>query len=204
MKKLIDILKEKKYETDKWTDHYYVQDLYESLFEKYQNKKVNVLEIGVWNGESMKLWHDYFVNADNVVGIDIFERSSLEELSGWLKGYDVKLHKFNSHKDTDKFLEFAETYEEGFDIIIDDGSHWYENQINTYKKFSRLMKPGGVYVIEDISFENPESLYKIFKLTPEGGKEMLKPVIEREIPEIKFQLTGGEMFKNQPVGIIHF
>ena len=41
MKKLIDILKEKKYETDKWTDHYYVQDLYESLFEKYQNKSSN-------------------------------------------------------------------------------------------------------------------------------------------------------------------
>ena len=44
MNKLIDILKEKKYDTDKWTDHYYVQDLYEPLFEQYQNKKVNVLD----------------------------------------------------------------------------------------------------------------------------------------------------------------
>ena len=41
MKKLIDILKDKKYQTDKWTDHYYVQDLYEPLFEQFQNKKVN-------------------------------------------------------------------------------------------------------------------------------------------------------------------
>ena len=135
MKKLIDILKDKKYQTDKWTDHYYVQDLYEPLFEQFQNKKVNVLEIGVWNGESMKLWHDYFVNAKNIVGIDIFVRSSFKEVSGWLKDYDVKLHKFNSHEDTDKFNKFVDTYKEGFDIIIDDGSHWYENQINTYKKF---------------------------------------------------------------------
>ena len=204
MKKLIDILKEKKYETDKWTDHYYVQDLYESLFEKYQNKKVNVLEIGVWNGESMKLWHDYFVNADNVVGIDIFERSSLEEVSGWLKGYDVKLHKFNSHKDTDKFLEFAETYEEGFDIIIDDGSHWYENQINTYKKFKNLMNPGGVYIIEDISFEREESVYTSYKLTESGMQNVVEAKIQRDIPEMQFYMTGGELFQNQPVGVIYF
>ena len=204
MKKLIDILKDKKYQTDKWTDHYYVQDLYEPLFEQFQNKKVNVLEIGVWNGESMKLWHDYFVNAKNIVGIDIFVRSSFKEVSGWLKDYDVKLHKFNSHVDTDKFNEFADTYKEGFDIIIDDGSHWYENQINTYKKFKNLMKPGGVYIIEDISFEREESVYTSYKLTESGMQNVVEAKIQRDIPEMQFYMTGGELFQNQPVGVIYF
>ena len=204
MKKLIDILKDKKYQTDKWTDHYYVQDLYEPLFEQFQNKKVNVLEIGVWNGESMKLWHDYFVNAKNIVGIDIFVRSSFKEVSGWLKDYDVKLHKFNSHEDTDKFNEFAETYKEGFDIIIDDGSHWYENQINTYKKFKNLMNPGGVYIIEDISFEREESVYTSYKLTESGMQNVVEAKIQRDIPEMQFYMTGGELFQNQPVGVIYF
>tara|TARA_R100001163_G_C4989012_1_gene142295 strand:+ start:52 stop:666 length:615 start_codon:yes stop_codon:yes gene_type:complete len=204
MKKLIDILKNKKYQTDKWTDHYYVQDLYEPLFEQFQNKKVNVLEIGVWNGESMKLWHDYFVNAKNIVGIDIFVRSSFKEVSGWLKDYDVKLHKFNSHEDTDKFNKFADTYKEGFDIIIDDGSHWYENQINTYKKFKNLMNPGGVYIIEDISFEREESVYTSYKLTESGMQNVVEAKIQRDIPEMQFYMTGGELFQNQPVGVIYF
>ena len=204
MKKLIDILKDKKYQTDKWTDHYYVQDLYEPLFEQFQNKKVNVLEIGVWNGESMKLWHDYFVNAKNIVGIDIFVRSSFKEVSGWLKDYDVKLHKFNSHEDTDKFNKFADTYKEGFDIIIDDGSHWYENQINTYKKFKNLMNPGGVYIIEDISFEREESVYTSYKLTESGMQNVVEANIQRDIPEMQFYMTGGELFQNQPVGVIYF
>ena len=204
MKKLIDIFKDKKYQTDKWTDHYYVQDLYEPLFEQFQNKKVNVLEIGVWNGESMKLWHDYFVNAKNIVGIDIFVRSSFKEVSGWLKDYDVKLHKFNSHEDTDKFNEFADTYKEGFDIIIDDGSHWYENQINTYKKFKNLMNPGGVYIIEDISFEREESVYTSYKLTESGMQNVVEAKIQRDIPEMQFYMTGGELFQNQPVGVIYF
>ena len=202
--KLIDILRQKQYDTDKWTDHYYVQDLYEPLFEQFQNKKVNVLEIGVWNGESMKLWHDYFVNAKNIVGIDIFVRSSFKEVSGWLKDYDVKLHKFNSHEDTDKFNKFADTYKEGFDIIIDDGSHWYENQINTYKKFKNLMNPGGVYIIEDISFEREESVYTSYKLTESGMQNVVEAKIQRDIPEIQFYATGGEMFQNQPVGVIYF
>ena len=204
MKKSIDILKDKKYQTDKWTDHYYVQDLYEPLFEQFQNKKVNVLEIGVWNGESMKLWHDYFVNAKNIVGIDIFVRSSFKEVSGWLKDYDVKLHKFNSHEDTDKFNKFADTYKEGFDIIIDDGSHWYENQINTYKKFKNLMNPGGVYIIEDISFEREESVYTSYKLTESGMQNVVEAKIQRDIPEMQFYMTGGELFQNQPVGVIYF
>ncbi len=152
----------------------------------------------------MKLWHDYFVNANNIVGIDIFVRSSFKEVSGWLKDYDVKLHKFNSHKDLDKLKEFSETYQDGFDIIIDDGSHWYENQINTYKNFKNLMKPGGVYIIEDISFEREESVYTSYELTASGMQNVVKAKIQRDIPEIQFYTTGGEMFQNQPVGVIYF
>ena len=51
----------------------------------------------------MKLWSDYFVNANNIVGIDIFTRTEMSEVEKNLDGYDVKLHKFNSHK-TDKVI----------------------------------------------------------------------------------------------------
>jgi len=206
MKKLIDILKEKKYETDKWTDHYYVQHIYEDLFAQFNHKKINFLEIGVFNGESMKLWHDYFVNAKNIVGIDIFTRTTIEEVSKNLKGYDVDLHKINSKDDINKIREFSKKYKDGFDIIIDDGSHWYRSQIDTYKNFKNMMNPGGVYIIEDISFDDEESMYDSFELSQNGkGMEYFtRSVIQKEIPEINFNMSGGEKFQNQPVGIIYF
>ena len=52
--RLIDILEEK-YNTDKWTDHHYVQEIYEPLFTKYREENVNFCEVGVWNGESMRV-----------------------------------------------------------------------------------------------------------------------------------------------------
>ena len=201
--RLIDILEEKQYNTDKWTDHHYVQEIYEPLFAKYREENVNFCEVGVWNGESMKLWSDYFVNANNIVGVDIFTRTEMSEVEKNLDGYDVKLHKFNSHKDIDKFDKFSKKYSDGFDIVIDDGSHWYENQINTYKNFSKIMNKGGVYIIEDISFI-PESIKTMYKI----GGESLEPYqvskIQYEIPNIKFYSTGGEMFSNQPIGVVRF
>ena len=56
--KLIDILNERKYQTDKHTDHHYIQEFYEIEFENLRDKELNVLEIGVWRGDSLKLWHD--------------------------------------------------------------------------------------------------------------------------------------------------
>ena len=71
--KLIEILQQKQYNTDKWTDHHYVQELYEPEFQPFQDKEINFLEIGVLMGESMKLWSKYFPNV-NLYGIDIFTR----------------------------------------------------------------------------------------------------------------------------------
>ena len=200
--RLIDILEQKQYKTDKWTDHHYVQEIYEPLFAQYQEKEINFCEIGVWNGESMKLWSDYFVNADNIVGVDIFTRASQKEVEKNLEGFDVKLHKFNSYKDIDKFNKFSKKYTKGFDIVIDDGSHWFDNQISTYKNFSKMMNQGGVYIIEDISFV-PESFLEMIKLDGKNVTTFKVSKLQHEIPNIKFYMTGGETYTN-PVGVIRF
>ena len=57
--------------TDKNTVHYYL-DTYEQLFKPMRETAKNVLEIGVRDGGSMKLWHDYFPNA-TIYGIDNME-----------------------------------------------------------------------------------------------------------------------------------
>jgi len=152
MKTLQEILKEKKYNTDKHTCHKYIQDFYEEEFKKYKEKEsVSVLEIGVLHGESLKLWHDYFDNRENIVGIDVFIRTDFEEVEDDLKDYDIKIHKVDSFEGDGKDRKvFKQTYRSGFDIIIDDGLHKHWSQTKTFDNFFPILKDGGVYVIEDI------------------------------------------------------
>ena len=45
--------------TDKNTIHSYLP-LYQKLFGSKQETAKSILEIGIWNGGSIKLWHDFF------------------------------------------------------------------------------------------------------------------------------------------------
>ena len=41
------------------------------LFSKFRNKDINLLEIGIGNGGSLKLWQKYFTGKSNIYCIDI-------------------------------------------------------------------------------------------------------------------------------------
>jgi len=193
--KLIDILNKKGYNTDKHTNHNYIQGYYDEAFMPYKEQNINFLEIGILAGESMKLWHDYFINAKNIVGIDIFARVSRPQVESNLRDFDVKLHAINSHGDGDFITGSAEGDEQklkdfkkhygGFDIIIDDGHHRASSQINTYNRFSDLMNKDGLYIIEDIIQESVSE-------------------IKENIPNIEVLISNGNKFKNQPFGVIKY
>jgi len=156
---LINILNEKNYDTDKHTNHTYIQDFYEKEFTKYQDKPISLLEVGVLNGESLKLWHDYFKNQNHIVGIDIFIRTDFQKTMDNLDGFNVKIHQVDSFEGDGKDREeFKKTYSDGFDIIIDDGLHKDYAQIKTFNNFSTMIKPGGVYIIEDLEPHNVENI----------------------------------------------
>ena len=61
---------------DKWLFYF---DIYEKHFSRFRGKDINILEIGIQNGGSTKMWKNYFTdkNVNNKVtiyGIDIDER----------------------------------------------------------------------------------------------------------------------------------
>ena len=184
MKTLIEILQKQKYGTDKHTDHHYIQDFYEEAFSKFQSESINFLEIGVWNGESCKLWSDYFTNA-NIIGIDIFTRTSIEQVKKNLQNYKVNLYKLNSANCSDlEFTKFCEQYPIKFSIVIDDGDHSANAQIKTFNRFKSLVKSEGLYIIEDIADHNVE-------------------IIQKNIPEVKILISNGQKYKSK-FGIINF
>ena len=133
-----------------------------------KSEVVNLLEVGIENTESLKLWSSYFDKL-NLHGIDI-EEKSFEDSS-------VTLHKVDQ-SNTDELEKFAKTVNIQFDVIVDDGSHVPDHQMLTLENLWKLVKPGGIYIIEDI-----ETSYwgesKIYGYKFDANKtSILRPFVE--------------------------
>jgi hypothetical protein len=124
------------FKSDKGNIKHLYTETYEKYFSTIKNKKINLLEIGVGNGCSLKMWHEYFSNG-SIHGIDI--RPECQQLC---KSYPrVRITTGDATK----------TPVSGdFDIIIDDGSHISLDIVEAFGMNWHSLKPGGFYVIEDL------------------------------------------------------
>ncbi len=118
-------------------------DNYERLFPGIQNEKITLLELGIFRGESLLLWENYFPNG-TIVGVDIHTSGVANKSS--------RIFEFEGYQQDNDFLDTVarETAPEGFDVIIDDASHIGDiSKITFWHLFDNHLKPGGIYVIED-------------------------------------------------------
>ncbi len=113
--------------------------LYEKYFSPYKESKINILEIGVDNGDSLRIWREYFSNA-NICGIDIDKKSFTIDNTDILEG-DQSDHNF---------LKLLIKKYKNFDIIIDDGSHQANHIITSFNFLFPYLNDNGLYVIEDL------------------------------------------------------
>lgn len=125
-----------KYDTDKvrknGSGHSY-GEAYDELLEPYRNKPIMLLEIGVQKGASLLAWKECFPLAE-VYGVDIVdERKYLSDSVHFILS-DIKSYQ------TDKT----------FDVIIDDGSHQFEDVDFVVRNYIDKLNPGGVLIIEDV------------------------------------------------------
>lgn len=116
--------------------------LYEVLFEPYRNSAKKVFEVGIRNGGSIRVWRNYFSRAV-IYAVDNHE-PSLEIIANQERIIPVNLDQ-GSSKQLDSFARNGP-----FDIGIDDGSHIWRHQVLTFEKLWPVIKPGGLYIIEDI------------------------------------------------------
>jgi 2-polyprenyl-3-methyl-5-hydroxy-6-metoxy-1,4-benzoquinol methylase len=138
----------KKYEqfTDKGpTGPYYIKhnytEIYGDLLRYYRNRQNNILEIGIRQGGSLKMWSEYFTNS-NIYGIDINLKSIETNLDEF---YIFEGDAYNKNT-INKFFKNIK-----FDIIIDDGSHLVTDQIKCLNLYSKLLTNDGILIIEDIA-----------------------------------------------------
>ena len=132
---------------DRDKGHFYGKP-YDEVFNWFdQNLYLNILEIGVQKGGSLKAWKDYFPNA-SITGVDIVDVREKEYIS-----QDIKFIQSDI-----KSLNIDECFKKsGLDIIIDDGSHFIEDVIFVVKNYLKVLNTNGVLIIEDV--QEPEKWY---------------------------------------------
>lgn len=119
--------------------HNYVEK-YERQLSEYKDKPFKLLEIGVDKGYSIKMWKEYFPKAE-IHAIDIVDKTEYAE--------DRVNILIGSQNDV-KFLEDTNKQFGPFDVIIDDGSHINEDMTISFVTLFPLLKPGGLYIVEDL------------------------------------------------------
>jgi len=126
--------------TDKNTVHSYIPE-YEKLFRRLKDTAKNVLEIGICHGGSIKLWSEYFENAQ-IHGLDV------QDIAPFLDEGFPRVKKYITNAYDLKILE--ELSKTKFDIVIDDGPHSIESMCFFAKYYSELLTDDGILVIEDV------------------------------------------------------
>lgn len=133
--------------TDKWGVHRYAKH-YAYHLEYLRHQPFKLLEIGVGGyadplagGSSLRAWKDYFTKAQ-ISGLDFFDKKALEEDR-------IKIYK-GSQADPVTIAEIISNNRDGFDVIIDDGSHQNEHVIATLQMLWQYVKNDGWYIIEDL------------------------------------------------------
>lgn len=168
---------------------------YERIFEPLRHKRIKFLEIGLDNGNGSLLWEEYFTNA---------EFHGIEYSNDRVEDATKKVHKFKIHRGSQENVDFLRSFKHksggNFDIIIDDGGHHFEHQVNSYKYlFLDSLKPGGIYIIEDIetSYWNGGKMYgreqyggvNVSETTVMKFKQMVD-VVNRKFHDNKFSVFG--------------
>jgi hypothetical protein len=126
--------------TTKSSDTHGYLDTYESSLRHLRRSKLQLIEIGVGEGASLQMWAEYFQRA-SVVGVDIDEsRVALQsERISMLIG---------DQSDQEFLIKLAKRSHPK--VVIDDGSHVWSHQIQTFRTLFPVVRPGGIYIIEGI------------------------------------------------------
>jgi demethylmacrocin O-methyltransferase len=160
------------YRSDKVTGHNYAPH-YQNHLRKFKNKRISLLEIGVGGyndpnlgGNSLRLWKRYFP-LGKIFSLDLHDKSALEE---------KRIKIFCGSQADNDFLTRVSSEIGNLDIIIDDGSHYNDHVIDTFKLLFPKLKDGGIYIVEDTQtsywenyrgdskdLENPKTMMNYFK-----------------------------------------
>lgn len=171
-----------KYKADKSSRFHNYAVKYDKILSPFKTSFLSVLEIGVAQGQSIRMWNDYFPNAV-IHGADISKASEVcETYSKRIKFHLVDQRSRVQLKNLEQFSPF--------DLIIDDGNHFWFEQILTFETLFPYVKSGGIYIIEDVT----TSYWKEYKNHPISTMEYFKTLVDA----VNFNGKKATMPKDPP------
>jgi cephalosporin hydroxylase len=126
----------------------------------------NIFELGILRGGSVAFWYELF-HPRKHVAIDLITKKTnryfqeyvrLNNLEGRIKTY-WETDQINSRRVKD-ICEIE--FDSPIDLVVDDASHMYEETKASFETLFPLLRPGGIYIIEDWAwaywpeFQSPE------------------------------------------------
>ena len=120
--------------------------IYDLLFHQIKNERLTFGEIGILKNESIKLFREYFLNA-NIIGFEYDQRLINSALKDELNGVEyIQMDVSKRESIRQKFSLIKDK----FDILIDDSTHEFKDQINIINEAIPFIKSNGFLIIEDI------------------------------------------------------
>ncbi len=151
-----------KYGSDKCSDWHNYTPLYYDLFKDIRNEYLNIFELGILFGYSLRAWQEFFPNARIYAG-DIDTKLFVNE---------DRIQSFYCDQDSivsvRQLWDNPELRETEFDIIIDDGKHEFHSNLTFFSGSIHKLKKGGFYIIEDLTHSG---LYEAEQALPELKRE---------------------------------
>lgn len=154
----------KKYDTDKSSQRNNVTNsrhchpytlFYNGIFKNHRNKPLNIAELGILDGASLLMWQEYFTKA-NIYGFE-YNKTFIDNFKTKFNNERIVLSEINVTESQSIIKAFND--DTLYDIIIEDTTHQFEDQIKVIENIYNKLKPGGILIIENIFKRYSESNY---------------------------------------------
>jgi len=195
-----------RYGTDKHSGcHNYVEK-YVEYFEPIKEKELKILEIGIYRppttaqvpGASLMTWYEFFPKA-KIYGVDVESFTDVD--NDRIKTIMANQELRDKNNIYNSLNEVIESFGGDFDIIIDDGGHTMAQQQITLGYMFKYLKPGGLFVIEDLLTSRPNYAPHVYN--PTNTKittlDMLKTYIDKKYIESDFMLDEEKEYLNKTI-----
>jgi len=150
MNKINELFERSKFKSSKYNKYF---KNYEDVLGSYEGKDVTMIEIGVQDGGSLKIWQEFFGPNSRIIGVDLNPKCKKFE--------DKNIKIYIGSQSSESFWTNLFNEEGKVDIIIDDGGHTNHQQITTAINCIPYIKDGGMLITEDVHtsylkrFDNP-------------------------------------------------
>lgn len=162
--------------TDKCGMAHNYLDKYEFFLRSFRDQPIRLLELGVFQGASLRMWKTYFPRGE-IFGVDIGEDVGKYE--------EERIHIIQA--DLSNAAQLTRLGEIQPQIIIDDASHIVSHQILALFTLFEILPHGGVYIVEDLETSlNPEQFEDAYRDLPLNAYDVcarIARVTARKVPD---------------------